>query len=244
MATPTIDEASSLLLDELGVIGPFLGPLMLAVSLFLMFRGHERLQLVAGMTGAGIGFIITPLVYTTVWDFGFEIDQLYVMILLIVLCGVFMSATIQLSIRIMAGFLIYVSFAGVFEFLQGKGFEIVEGDLIQGLMAIIAFFSVRWIKNILPVLVSGLLGSLGTMGGMLLLTGNPLTLMSTRNTSTLLMLAILFLLSFSWQYSQIKAKKEKQNQEPTLPQMQQVPGSAVKPRRRRGNDLPDLRDFS
>jgi hypothetical protein len=155
-----------------------------------------------------------------------------------------MAATIQLSIRLMAGFLIYVSFAGVFEFLQGKGIEVVEGDLIQGVMAILAFFSVRWMRNVLPVLVSGLLGSVGTMGAMLLLTGNPLTLLSTSNNSTLGMLSVLFILSFSWQYSQIRSKKAKSNQDPNMPQMQHVSGTQVQTRQRRAGDLPDLRDFS
>jgi len=149
-----------------------------------------------------------------------------------------------LSIRLMAGFLIYISFAGVFEFLQGKGFEVVESDTIQGVMAILAFFSVRWMRNVLPVLVSGLLGSMGTMGAMLLLTGNPLTLMTTSNNSTLMMLIVLFVLSFTWQYNQIKSKKKNANQDPNMPQMQQVDGQQIQTRQRRAGDLPDLRDFS
>lgn len=244
MATPTVDDAGSVLLTEITSIGPYLGPVMLVISLFLMFKGHEKLQFVAGMTGAGIGFIITPLTHTFATELGVEIRQLYIMIGLILLCGFFMAATIQLSIRLMAGFLIYVSFAGVFEFLQGKGFEVVESDTIQGVMAILAFFSVRWMRNVLPVLVSGLLGSIGTMGAMLLLTGNPLTLMTTSNNSTLMMLTLLFVLSFSWQYTQIRSKKLKSNQDPNMPQMQQVKGQQIQTRQRRAGDLPDLRDFS
>ena len=244
MASPTVDDAGTVLLTEIASIGPYLGPIMLAISLFLMFKGHEKLQLVAGMTGAGIGFLITPLTHTLATEFGVEIRQLYIMITLIVVCGAFMAATIQLSIRLMAGFLIYVSFAGVFEFLQGKGIEVVESDMIQGVMAILAFFSVRWMRNVLPVLVSGLLGSIGTMGAMLLLTGNLLTLMSPSNNSTLGMLSVLFILSFSWQYSQIRSKKLKSNQDPDMPQMQQLSGQQIQTRQRRAGDLPDLRDFS
>ena len=49
MANPKVSEASSILLSELGNIGPILGPIMIIISLFLMFKGHERLQLVAGI---------------------------------------------------------------------------------------------------------------------------------------------------------------------------------------------------
>ena len=156
-----------------------------------------------------------------------------------------MSATIQMSIRIMAGFVIYISFAGLFEFMQSKGFEVVESELIQGTMAIVAFFSVRWMRNILPIFVSALLGSLGVMGGMLLLNGSPLTLMTTSNNSTLMMIFVLFTISFLYQYKEIKHKKKKQNADPKMPQMQQVgTRGQVKTRTRRGGDLPDLRDFS
>jgi nitrate/nitrite transporter NarK len=99
-------------------------------------------------------------------------------------------------------------------------------------------------RNVLPVLVSGLLGSMGTMGAMLLLTGNPLTLMTTSNNSTLMMLIVLFVLSFTWQYNQIKSKKKNANQDPNMPQMQQVDGQQIQTRQRRAGDLPDLRDFS
>jgi|TARA_B100001094_G_scaffold333357_1_gene411047 hypothetical protein len=245
MANPKVSEASSILLSELGNIGPILGPIMIIISLFLMFKGHERLQLVAGITGAGIGFVLTPLAYTQIAEFDLEIRQLYIMMLLILVCGGIMSATIQMSIRIMAGFVIYISFAGLFEFLQGRGFEVVESELIQGTMAIVAFFSVRWMRNILPIFVSALMGSLGVMGGMLLVNGSPLTLMTTSNNSTLMMILVLFTLSFLWQYKEIKHKKKQQNLDPKLPQMQQVSaGGRVNTRKRKGGDLPDLRDFS
>ena len=121
----------------------------------------------------------------------------------------------------------------------------VESELIQGTMAIVAFFSVRWMRNILPIFVSALLGSLGVMGGMLLVNGSPLTLMTTSNNSTLMMIFVLFSLSFLWQYKEIQHKKKKQNVDPKLPQMQQVgAGGRVNTRTRKGGDLPDLRDFS
>ena len=95
--------------------------------------------------------------------------------------------------------------------------------------------------------VSALLGSLGLMASMLLISGNSITLLSASNTSTLLMVSVLFVLSFSWQFRVVRARKAKEKREanPEMPEMQHVGrGNRIKTRRRRAGDLPDLRDFS
>ena len=147
----------------------------------------------------------------------------------------------------MAGFFIYISFSGFFVFLNENGVEVVDTEFITGVLAIIAFFAVRFVRNILPVLVSSLLGSLGLMGGVLLLSGQPLTMLSPTNSSTLMMVSVLFLLSFIWQYTDIRKKKAHAASlgNPDMPQMRHVGrGNQVQSRRRRAGDLPDLRDFS
>ena len=121
-------------------------------------------------------------------------------------------------------------------------------------MVVVAFFSVRLIRKYLALMVSALLGSLGCMAGMLVLTGESLTLMSAESVSSLLMVAVMVTLSSVWQYKQMSylAKKEKENEMPNLPDVQhpkgtphQNPGMIDKgPKRRRLGDLPDLRDFS
>jgi len=95
--------------------------------------------------------------------------------------------------------------------------------------------------------VSALLGSLGLMASMLLLTGGQLSLLSPSNTSTILMAGVLFTLSFTWQYRVIKKKKDKEREDanPEMPEMLQVgKRNEIKSRRRQAGDLPDLRDFS
>lgn len=250
MATASVDDFGSTLFQEIESIGPILGPIMLLISLFLIFKGHERLQFAAAITGAGIGYALTGLVYEQLIanDIPVRQDQtIYVMGVLIVISASIMAATVQLSIRMMAGFFIYISFSGFFVFLNENGVEVVDTQMITGVMAIIAFFAVRYVRNILPILVSSLLGSLGLMGAVLLLSGQQLSLLSPSNTSTLLMISVLFLLSFTWQYSDIRRKKALAESlgNPDMPEMRHVGrGNQVQSRKRRAGDLPDLRDFS
>tara|TARA_X000001036_G_scaffold411354_1_gene424012 strand:- start:1511 stop:2305 length:795 start_codon:yes stop_codon:yes gene_type:complete len=250
MATTGVDDFGSTLLQEIESVGPILGPVILLISLFLIFKGHERLQFAAAITGAGIGYTLTGLVYEQLIANNIPVRQdqtIYVMGVLIVICASIMAATIQMSIRLMAGFFIYISFSGFFVFLNENGVEVVDTEFITGVMAIIAFFAVRFVRNILPVLVSSLLGSLGLMSAVLLLSGQSLNLLTPSNSSTLLMISVLFFLSFIWQYTDIRKKKAlaASRGNPDMPQMQHVGrGNQVQARRRRAGDLPDLRDFS
>lgn len=248
MANPEVAESGAVLIQEIESVGIYLGPIILVLSLFIMFRGHEKLQLAAGITGAGIGYVITPLIHSQLQELlGSEIRALYVLIGTVVLFAGIMAAFIQYSIRMMAFFSIYLAFSSIFKFLTANGFDFVQSEGVTGVMAIVAFFLVRLVRGILPLLVSAFLGSLGLMSAMLLLTGNQLSLLTPSNTSTILMAGVLFTLSFTWQYRVIKKKKEKEKMEanPEMPGMVQVgKGNQVQTRQRKAGDLPDLRDFS
>ncbi len=248
MASDKVADSGAVLLQEIETVGFYLGPILLVLSLFIMFRGHEKLNLAAGVTGAGIGYVLTPLIHSQIQNsFEIEIRLLYVLMGMVLLVAILMAALVQYSIGMMAFFSIYLLFSSLFKFLIANGFEFVEGEEISGLMAIGAFFLVRAVRGILPLLVSALLGSLGLMMSMLLLSGNSITLLSASNTSTVLMVCVLFVLSFSWQYRVIREKKAKEKSEanPEMPEITHIGrGNRMMSRQRRAGDLPDLRDFS
>lgn len=229
-------------------IGIYLGPLLLLLSLYIMFRGHEKLLFAAGITGAGIGYVFTPLIHSQVEILlGTEVRMLYVLIVMVLLNAFWMALTIQITIRMMAVVFIYLIFSTVFEFLSANGYDFVRSNEISQIMGITAFFTARMIASMLPLLVSALLGSLGLMTSMLLISGNSLTMLSVSNNSSLLMVAVLFILSFSWQFNAVKKKKAKEKEEENaeMPQMRHVGnGNQIQSRQRRAGDLPDLRDFS
>ncbi len=248
MVNGKVADSGTVLLQEIETVGAYLGPILLVVSLFLMFRGHEKLYVVSGITGAGIGYVLTPLVHSQIQNyFEIEIRLLYVLMAMVLVAALFLMIFVQYSVGMMAFLSIYLLFSSLFKFLVANGVEFVQGEEISGLMAIGAFFLVRAVRGILPLFVSALLGSLGLMASMLLLSGNSITLMSASNTSTLLMVCVLFVLSFSWQYRVIREKKAKEKREanPEMPEMTHIGrGNRMKSRRRQAGDLPDLRDFS
>lgn len=204
-------DVGSPLLEQINALGPLFGLVLIGAGVFLMLRGHERLQYVAGAVGGGIGYVFTPIVHDLIPDG--TVSELSLMFILILLSAGIMLMTIQMSIHLMASFGIYICFSWSFQWLDGQGFEVTDSEFITNAMAVIAFFSVIWIRKKLPMLVSGLLGSIATLGGMLVLNGQTLEDLNPRSTSTMVIVLVFWMLSVSLQMRAIKRKKELENPE-------------------------------
>lgn len=204
-------DVGSPLLEQINALGPLFGLVLIGAGVFLMLRGHERLQYVAGAVGGGIGYVFTPIVHDLIPDG--TVSELSLMFILILLSAGIMLMTIQMSIHLMASFGIYICFSWTFQWLDGQGFEVTDSEFITNAMAVIAFFSVIWIRKKLPMLVSGLLGSIATLGGMLVLNGQTLNDLNPKSTSTMAIVLVFWMLSVSLQMRAIKRKKELENPE-------------------------------
>ena len=91
MANGKVADSGTVLLQEIETVGAYLGPILLVVSLFLMFRGHEKLYVVSGITGAGIGYVLTPLVHSQIQNyFEIEIRLLYVLMAMVLVAALFL----------------------------------------------------------------------------------------------------------------------------------------------------------
>ena len=234
-----VNEVSSTLIDELDTLGPLLGIVLILAGVFLMLRGYERLHYVAGATGAGIGYVLTPTLSTLVPDLG--IKDLHLMVILMMLLAGIMLMTIQLSIYLMASIGTYILFSWSFRWLEGQGMEIADSEFITNVMAIVAFFSVIWVRKQLPMLISALLGAISTLSGLLVLSGQPLAQFSPEDSSTLVLVFVLFFLSITVQSRAIKRKYEEEFGEEGPPPAQQNQGAAQQRRSYSPYDLPDLR---
>ena len=235
-----VNEVSSTLIDELDTLGPLLGIILILAGLFLMLRGYERLHYVAGATGAGIGYVLTPTLSTLVPDLG--IKDLHLMVILMMLLAGIMLMTIQMSIYLMASIGTYILFSWSFRWLEGQGMEIADSEFITNVMAIVAFFSVIWVRKQLPMLISALLGAIATLSGLLVLSGQPLAQFSPEDSSTLVLVFVLFFLSVTVQSRAIKRKYKEEFGEEDPPPAQQNQGAAQQQRRSYSPyDLPDLR---
>ena len=236
-----IADVSSPLMDELSALGPIFGIVLILGGVFLMLRGHERLQYVAGATGAGMGYVLTPTLSSLIPDTGLE--DLHVMIILMLLFSGIMLMTIQMSIYLMASMGTYIMFSWSFRWLDGQGMEIADSEFITNVTALVAFFSVIWVRKQLPMLVSALLGSIATLSGLLVLNGQPLANFNPQNTSTLAIVLVLFIVSVTVQSRAIKRKhKEEYGEEEPPPTKYTNQSTAPQTTRTPSEyDLPDLR---
>ena len=137
----------------------------------------------------------------------------------------------------------YIMFSWTFRWLDGQGMEIADSEFITNVMAIVAFFSVIWVRKQLPMLVSALLGSIATLSGLLVLNGQPLTDFNPQNTSTLAIVLVLFIMSATIQTRAIKRKqKEEYGEEKPPPDKYTNPSPRPHTSRAPSEyDLPDLR---
>ena len=236
-----VADVSSPLMDELSALGPIFGIVLILGGVFLMLRGHERLQYVAGATGAGMGYVLAPTLSSMIPDTGLE--DLHVMIILMMLFSGIMLMTIQMSIYLMASMGTYIMFSWSFHWLDGQGMEIADSEFITNVMAIVAFFSVIWVRKQLPMLVSALLGSIATLSGLLVLNGQPLANFNPQNTSTLAIVLVLFIVSVTLQSRAIKRKhREEYGGEEPPPTKYTNQSTAPRTTRTPSEyDLPDLR---
>ena len=235
-----VNEVSSTLIDELDTLGPLFGIVLILAGVFLMLRGYERLHYVAGATGAGIGYVLTPTLSTLVPDLG--IKDLHLMVILMMLLAGIMLMTIQLSIYLMASIGTYILFSWSFRWLEGQGMEIADSEFITNVMAIVAFFSVIWVRKQLPMLISALLGAISTLSGLLVLSGQPLAQFSPEDSSTLVIVFVLFFLSVTIQSRAIKRNYQDEFGEEAPPPAEQNQVAAQQQRRSYSPyDLPDLR---
>lgn len=236
-----VADVSSPLMDELSALGPIFGIVLILGGVFLMLRGHERLQYVAGATGAGMGYVLAPTLSSMIPDTGLE--DLHVMIILMMLFSGIMLMTIQMSIYLMASMGTYIMFSWSFHWLDGQGMEIADSEFITNVMAIVAFFSVIWVRKQLPMLVSALLGSIATLSGLLVLNGQPLANFNPQNTSTLAIVLVLFIVSVTLQSRAIKRKhREEYGEEEPPPTKYTNQSTAPRTTRTPSEyDLPDLR---
>lgn len=230
------------LIEELGRLGPVFGLVLIAVGLFLMVRGHESLAYVAAATGAGIGYLLTPAIYSLVSPHVEVLEQIHLMGILVLLTAGILLATIQLSIALMGSFVFFLAVRSAFQWLEGRGMEFADSELITNAIGVLAFFSVIWIRKQLPLFVSALLGSIATLGGMLILYGRQITDLDAKNSSTIAIVLLLFTISVTVQMRSIKRRADAENlDENGDPIPDKIKTDPRRVREPSQFDLPDLR---
>ena len=156
-------------LDESGVVAAI--PIAI-LSMVLLLQGYRRLQIVTMVVGGAVGYVIAPILIASLDGFGLTIDPLHLTLIICLLGGLMLSATVLASARLLTSALIFVSFSTVIEILNNYGFDVERSELWSGIAALCALFFTMGINRLLPAIYSAIFAAYGLLVTGLLLTGN------------------------------------------------------------------------
>ena len=183
-------------LDESGVVAAI--PIAI-LSMVLLLQGYRRLQIVTMVVGGAVGYVIAPILIASLDGFGLTIDPLHLTLIICLLGGLMLSATVLASARLLTSALIFVSFSTVIEILNNYGFDVERSELWSGIAALCALFFTMGINRLLPAIYSAIFAAYGLLVTGLLLTGNSVATFEPVEAKTFVLITPLAVFSLKLQ---------------------------------------------
>jgi len=183
-------------LDESGVVAAV--PIAI-LSMVLLLQGYRRLQIVTMVVGGAVGYVIAPILIASLDGFGLTIDPLHLTLIICLLGGLMLSATVLASARLLTSALIFVSFSTVIEILNNYGFDVERSELWSGIAALCALFFTMGINRLLPAIYSAIFAAYGLLVTGLLLTGNSVATFEPVEAKTFVLITPLAVFSLKLQ---------------------------------------------
>ena len=183
-------------LDESGVVAAV--PIAI-LSMVLLLQGYRRLQIVTMVVGGAVGYVIAPILIASLDGFGLTIDPLHLTLIICLLGGLMLSATVLASARLLTSALIFVSFSTVIEILNNYGFDVERSELWSGIAALCALFFTMGINRLLPAIYSAIFAAYGLLVTGLLLTGNSVATFEPVEAKTFVLITPLAVFSLMLQ---------------------------------------------
>lgn len=190
-------------------LGPPLGAVLVAISIILMLQGHRRVMLISGLGGAAIGFMLGELAHPLIIEY-VELKLIHVRLIAAFLCAGIMLALFTMAFRFMAFGIMYFVISSSVKYLDSAGVDVEGGNVLSGIAAFIAFFFAYFLRNIMPLIASAILGSIMCVSGALMLLGEPITEVDARDTTLLVIAAALFFNSLILQRRDAKKYEKRQ----------------------------------
>ena len=210
MSQPTLGEMTSDLATKMEDLGAPLGVAILLLSILLFLQGHRRLPLVSFISGASIGYFISPQVTPLAEELGLSITATQITGITCFLIGVILSALVKISTRMLTSAFIFVTFSTGIQTLNNYGFDIERSNLWSGIAALAAIFLTMGINRLLPMIVSALLAAFGCLLAALLLTANPLSTFEPIQIKTFVLMTPIFVFSLLLQRIDIQKLEERE----------------------------------
>ena len=183
-------------LDESGVVAAI--PIAI-LSMVLLLQGYRRLQIVTMVVGGAVGYFIAPILIVSLDGFGLTVDPLHLTLIICLLGGLMLSATVLASARLLTSALIFVSFSTVIEILNNYGFDVERSELWSGIAALCALFFTMGINRLLPAIYSAIFAAYGLLVTGLLLTGNSVATFEPVEAKTFVLITPLAVFSLKLQ---------------------------------------------
>ena len=151
------------------------------------------------VVGGAVGYVIAPILIASLDGFGLTIDPLHLTLIICLLGGLMLSATVLASARLLTSALIFVSFSTVIEILNNYGFDVERSELWSGIAALCALFFTMGINRLLPAIYSAIFAAYGLLVTGLLLTGNSVATFEPVEAKTFVLITPLAVFSLKLQ---------------------------------------------
>ena len=194
-------------LDESGVVAAI--PITI-LSMVLLLQGYRRLHIVTMVVGGSVGYVIAPILIASLDGFGLTVDPLHLTLIICLLGGLMLSATVLASARLLTSALIFVSFSTVIEALNNYGFDVERSELWSGIAALCALFFTMGINRLLPTIYSAIFAAYGLLLSGLLLTGNSVATFEPVEAKTFVLITPLTVFSLMLQNADRAERLEKE----------------------------------
>ena len=161
MVTEDATEHAHLVLNQVVDGGlTYAAPIFL-VCLWLFLQGAQRLPVTIGLAGMFVGYGAADQFYPSVAEFGYDINaEQFRWVVAFLVAGVSITVA-QVAIRFLAAGLVFLAVTRLISAGDRFGVDL-EGDaFLSGLLTLFAIIASFSFRRLLPVLVSGIMASIG-----------------------------------------------------------------------------------
>lgn len=165
-------DLSSTLVEIESTVGPYLGPILIVVSLFLMWQGHRRIGIVGGLAGGSIGFFFGSALFDLLEGLVEGLEEIHVQIGAAVLGALIVNTMLQSAFRLMGAGLALLALATLMRYLEENGIQGIDRNTesVIGIVVTLAMFiASRGLRHIMPMLFSAALAGVSLMSAYLLM---------------------------------------------------------------------------
>jgi len=140
------------------------GVIILIFSVYLFLQGHRRLDVIGAAAAAMVGYMFAPEAHEAAMSLDlFTLDPTLFQNTFAIICAGLGMVIMRVTVRSLA---VFITFLFVYTLIQaGERFDVdLEGGyFLPGVLSIVSFFFIRKVQEILPKLISALIGSLGML---------------------------------------------------------------------------------